>query len=423
MEIIVLTEGFPYSNKFTFIKDEIPILCSTFSTVHIISLTDSCTILSNLPENCKIIPAMRDRNVFIIALKCAKYLFYPRVWREVLFAKKELRIKSIAKTFKKIIGYEYSSDLFVKVINDTLKHNQIKLIYSYWMSYGAYAMSKIATNGIVMVSRAHGYDLYLERGYIPYRREVLSTLDKVYCISNAGIRSISRMIFPHMGNLKLPDLLVRRLGVFDQFEGNGFISKELDRKYTIVSCSNVIQLKRLDIIINALCRIKDINVRWIHFGDGNLFEEMKTLAEIRLKGLSNIEYCWEGRTNREEIFDFYRHNFVDLFINCSDTEGIPVSIMEANMFSIPAIVRDVGGNTEIVNNHINGIVLNKNADAPELALAIKEYLMLDQTIKDKYRIEARNTYLKLYDAKMNYEKFACELLRLIEERDYRGDIA
>lgn len=40
----------------------------------------------------------------------------------------------------------------------------------------------------------------------------------------------------------------------------------------------------------------------------------------------------------------------------SDSEGIPVSIMEAMSFGIPVIARNVGGMSEIVNEE-NGLLL------------------------------------------------------------------
>lgn len=56
----------------------------------------------------------------------------------------------------------------------------------------------------------------------------------------------------------------------------------------------------------------------------------------------------------------------------SDSEGIPVSIMEAMSFGIPVIARNVGGMSEIVNEE-NGLLL-ENDDAEDAASKISSLL-------------------------------------------------
>ncbi len=50
-----------------------------------------------------------------------------------------------------------------------------------------------------------------------------------------------------------------------------------------------------------------------------------------------------GGISNAEVFQFYRDNKVDLFVNASTSEGLPVSIMEAISFGIPSIATNVGG--------------------------------------------------------------------------------
>ena len=62
----------------------------------------------------------------------------------------------------------------------------------------------------------------------------------------------------------------------------------------------------------------------------------------------NISVKLLGKVNNNDILNFYSITPVNLFINLSESEGIPVSIMEAISFSIPIIATDVGGVSEIV---------------------------------------------------------------------------
>ena len=59
--------------------------------------------------------------------------------------------------------------------------------------------------------------------------------------------------------------------------------------------------------------------KWIHFGDGPLMKEIKTLSNTKLK---NISFEFKGNRSNTEILDYYSENFIDLFINLSSSEGI-----------------------------------------------------------------------------------------------------
>lgn len=55
----------------------------------------------------------------------------------------------------------------------------------------------------------------------------------------------------------------------------------------------------------------------------------------------------------------------------SSSEGVPVSIMEAQSYGIPVIATDVGGTSEIVIDQVNGILLDEDFEADALISAIK----------------------------------------------------
>ena len=58
-------------------------------------------------------------------------------------------------------------------------------------------------------------------------------------------------------------------------------------------------------------------------------------------------------------------------MNVSESEGIPVSIMEASSFGIPVIATNVGGVGEIVENGYNGLLLNKDFLNRDLSVCLK----------------------------------------------------
>jgi glycosyltransferase involved in cell wall biosynthesis len=57
------------------------------------------------------------------------------------------------------------------------------------------------------------------------------------------------------------------------------------------------------------------------------------------------------------------------FILTSDTEGLPLSILEAMACGLPSIVTDVGGNAELITHRVHGLIVPRES-VDEIADAI-----------------------------------------------------
>jgi glycosyltransferase involved in cell wall biosynthesis len=414
MRLALLTDHYPYAKTFSFVQDEIPFLLKQFERIDVFTLARGKEMTADVPLRVYIHRVWPGSGKIGLIRTLIKSFFAPHVWQEVRFATKELRFKHRYHVFHRIIGYEYSADILKNAIYHVYQDNaKDVLFYSYWLSMSAYALAQIReryTNA-VMISRAHGYDVFLERGYIAYRREVFAALDHIFCISKAGIDSIRERIFPHMESRLLPQIHLARLGVYDVAQDHA-VRIASDGIIRIVSCSSMIPVKRLDLLISALQRIDEINVEWTHFGDGVERDSLIRMAQETLDEKQNITYQFRGNCNHAAIFAFYRDTPVDFILNCSDSEGVPVSIMEANMLSIPAIVRDVGGNAEIVRDGITGIVLAKDAGANEIADSIVRYSRKSDSAKQKMHEAARVMFETEYWAATNYEQFARDIIAI-----------
>jgi glycosyltransferase involved in cell wall biosynthesis len=169
-----------------------------------------------------------------------------------------------------------------------------------------------------------------------------------------------------------------------------------------VSCSNVIPLKRVDLIVRALSEIKDHKINWVHFGDGPQLTEAQQLAHEILH--KNITFDFKGRVSNKEVLSWYAENNPSLFINVSTTEGIPVSIMEAMSFGIPVIATDVGGTSEIVNDG-NGMLLPKNPEISLISNIILQFYNLNDETKIKLKREVYTSWANNFDAEKNYNDF------------------
>jgi colanic acid/amylovoran biosynthesis glycosyltransferase len=104
--------------------------------------------------------------------------------------------------------------------------------------------------------------------------------------------------------------------------------------------------------------------------------------------------------------EYYRNNPVDLFINTSSSEGLPVSIMEASSFGIPTIATNVGGTGEIVRDGETGFLLNADVSPKELADKIEQFALLPEGKKKLLRTNCRTLWMDEFHAATNYERFA-----------------
>ena len=191
------------------------------------------------------------------------------------------------------------------------------------------------------------------------------------------------------------------------------ISAKISQKnvLSIVSCSFLVEVKQVDKIIRSLkliaTKMSEISFTWTHIGDGVLYDNLILLAKSELSGLENIQYDFVGNYENEQVYEFYKNNPVDLFINVSSSEGVPVSIMEAMSCHIPIVAPDVGGVNDMVVDGYNGILLKSHFTVSDIVLAIKkiEFFKSSKTRDGAYKI-----FLERYDAKKNYVEFIKDYL-------------
>ena len=108
-----------------------------------------------------------------------------------------------------------------------------------------------------------------------------------------------------------------------------------------------------------------------------------------------------------ELMDFYRNTSVNCHVLVSETEGLPMAPVEAMSFGIPAIVTNVGGVNELMNER-NGIMLHADFTNEQLVAAIHQ--VRAQMDNVAFRKGVRQSFLDQWEATRNYQGFAKELL-------------
>ena len=278
------------------------------------------------------------------------------------------------------------------------------LFYSFWFYDCIYlAYLKRINFAPKIICRAHGGDLFEERsslkGKVLCRNFQLKYFENVFSVSKIGAEYLRKKYQSFQSKIQ-----VSYLGSDEPKQLNE-INKDL---FTLVSCANIRDIKRVYIIAEALIYI-DFPMVWYHLGDQNLDAHNDPTIEVykqnmlELKNNSNVQTIQLGQLANEEIFEFYRNTPCNLFISLSETEGIPVSMMEAISFGIPILSTDVGGCNEIVN-HTTGILFPENISGKLVAKTISDF-RYSTLNTDLNRIKIKNFWEEFFNQNTNYSKF------------------
>lgn len=404
--LILLTNIFPYGSIEPYLETEVKYYDHYFDRIYVCSLQvrrkdlESCRKLPS--DKFKVLPIPKASN-FVYLLNAVFVLLEINLYRELLklFREHRLNFKNIVQLFVYLSRANYEARKIRNWLrNEGVISNQgIGALYAYRFEYQPYIglILKRDLPNYVSLARGHGFDLYEFRrgGYIPLREFLLDNLDHTVMIANNGINYLSNKYPEHMSKVVLS-----RLGTIDY--GLGPVPKPND-PIRIVSCSGIIDLKRIELIVEALSIINSVEVVWDHYGDGPKRSIVEALAKRTLG--NNVHYKFHGNIDNSSLMEVYAKVPYHVFINVSTTEGVPVSIMEALSFGIPTIATDVGGTKEIVFDKKNGLLLPANFELKQLVKCIMEIYQDTSTSMCKYRFEARKSWEDNYSADVNYPHF------------------
>ncbi len=405
--LILLTNFFPYGNGEPYLETEVKYYEQNFDRIYICSLQLRKRDLQSRRE----LPSDKF-NLFPVA-KAANYVYlfnslrvlgdtnlYKELWK--LAKENRMSFQRVVRLFVYLSRSYYEAGKIKKWLKRKVTFNNLDsgVLYSYRFEYQPYVglLIKRVLPDFKTVARGHRFDLYEERRqehYIPLREYLLKNLDKTIMIAQDGADYL-------VGKYPIykEKIVLSRLGTTDH--GLAIVPQSMD-ELRLISCSTVSPIKRIHLIVEALAQIKNIRVRWDHYGDGLLLPDIKSLAIKLLSG--NVHWHFHGYVDNQTLMSIYQKKPYHLFLNVSSSEGVPVSIMEAMSFGIPCIATDVGGTKEIVENYKNGILLPLDFKPQELADWIMFFLKMDEKEYLLSRNNARTGWDEFYNADKNYRIF------------------
>lgn len=395
--LFLFTAGYPYGTRDEpFLENEIKYLSEAFEEVVIFPVSKPTKEYRRIPSNVVIDDTLINVDTSKKKLTIISHILF--VLKVVTPASlKLIKVVRFWKNARSIMDILSTSIIRGKSLEKRLKNTDLSnvIFYDYWFINSIFSIGYLKTKRSIhkFVCRAHRYDIYDNNWStinVPFFEYRIKTVDELYLISKDGYNYIrNRTPDKFIQNLKLSYLGVSKPNINQK-------KIEDKDKYVIVSCARVVDFKRIHKIPLVL-KYLELPVKWIHFGDGPLFEELKK----DLKKLpENIEVELKGHVSNYDILDFYKKTSVNVLLSISLSEGLPVSMMEAIGHGIPVVAVNAGGISEIVGPK-SGVLIPKSASYKEIAGylndCLKESLLTQKEIIDYFDVH--------FNAENNYTNF------------------
>jgi colanic acid/amylovoran biosynthesis glycosyltransferase len=230
---------------------------------------------------------------------------------------------------------------------------------------------------------------------------VLANINHVFPVSHIGKQHLATR-YGHDGKIT-----VAKLGVKPQVH---MASSSKDGTFRIVSCSSIIPVKRLALLAQALaCLPPELSIHWHHIGDGTQRQSLEALCQ---QLPINVKVHFMGAMANADVMAFYQSHPIDVFVNVSASEGIPVSMMEAQSVGIPILATAVGGVPEIVGD-ANGLLLPPNPLPQEIANGLLQIANVSPAQILTLRHNAWLNWQTHFNADNNYTVFCQQLAALL----------
>lgn len=342
-------------------------------------------------------------------LKMPAFLLQKETVKQIKVAAKHKGLNG--KFAKNLLAYGICGDMLFERVKQMIEAGDVipgkSVILAAWFHVEAFAGSKLkkAYPALRVVSYAHAFEIneaVNKQAFFSMNMCKHSGCDEIAFIAKTTQqRYLSKLttIYPH---LQTDNVTVKYLGSEKLFP-QALAQRSGDGILRLVSCSSAVEVKRIHLIVDALEQ-SNARIHWTHMGGGPLLKQLEQYAQEKLSGKEHITYTFTGALKNSQVHRWYLEEPVDLFVNVSESEGLPVSIMESLSYGVPAIATDVGGTKEIVTEE-TGFILPKDFAVNQLTELMEAYGALDEQSKRNYGKQANAFWVENLDATCNAVAF------------------
>ena len=195
-------------------------------------------------------------------------------------------------------------------------------------------------------------------------------------------------------------------GVFIPEENTNIFTND---QINITIVSRLVSHKNIEKIIRAISDLNSPLINLNIIGDG---PELNQLQKISLESNNKDNIIFHGKLNRDEINHIFLNS--DIYIQASNYEGLPHSLLEAMSYGIPVLCTPVGECKEILGNEDRGYILDLPVSKNNIKSKISE-IIGEKDIANKKGERGKDFINEKYNLTNSFNLYKNLFTRLLEE--------
>lgn len=255
-----------------------------------------------------------------------------------------------------------------------------------------------------VVTTLHGTDTTLlgrDADYMPAIRHALNCSDAITAVSDFLRRETQRLIGVERPIDVIHNFFEPRVPRRSRQEVRGELGVR-DDEVMLLHCSNLRPVKRIDLLLDTVARIRPPESFKLVVLAGDMAAEFT--AQVRRAGLEQRTVVREKVNDIEEFMQA-----ADLGIVTSESESFCLSILEGMCFGCPSVSTRVGGIPEVLDDPTTGLMVDFG-DADGLARAVESLI----------RDPSRRTLMGQNARRVARERFSADVIVPQYESLYRS---
>ena len=195
-------------------------------------------------------------------------------------------------------------------------------------------------------------------------------------------------------------------GVFIPEENTNIFTND---QINITIVSRLVSHKNIEKIIKAISDLNSPLINLNIIGDG---PELNQLQKISLESNNKDNIIFHGKLNRDEIDHIFLNS--DIYIQASNYEGLPHSLLEAMSYGIPVLCTPVGECKEILGNEDRGYILDLPVSKNNIKSKISE-IIGEKDVANKKGERGKDFINEKYNLTNSFNLYKNLFTRLLEE--------
>jgi len=195
-------------------------------------------------------------------------------------------------------------------------------------------------------------------------------------------------------------------GVFIPEENTNIFTND---QINITIVSRLVSHKNIEKIIKAISDLNSPLINLNIIGDG---PELNQLQKISLESNNKDNIIFHGKLNRDEIDHIFLNS--DIYIQASNYEGLPHSLLEAMSYGIPVLCTPVGECKEILGNEDRGYILDLPVSKNNIKSKISQ-IIGEKDIANKKGDRGKDFINEKYNLTNSFNLYKNLFTRLLEE--------